>query len=118
MTFNFAKTIVACVALSSVCFASTAFAGNGFNKFPTQTVAPTTQTVQVTTYTAVKMSDANTVVRKRKVNRVVEPVTTNASYYVSDQTASTRNAFNKMVVKDTDKTRAMPVLNKRAVIIR
>lgn len=118
MTFNFAKTLVACVALSSVCFASTAFAGNGFNKFPTQTAAPTAQPVHVTTYTVVKTPEANTVTTKRKVNRVVEPVTTHASYDSGNQPATTDNRFNKMVAKETHRTCAMPVLNKRAVLIR
>lgn len=118
MTITFAKKLIACVALSTVCLTSTAHAADPFNKFSTQSAASTEHTVQFSSYTVVKPSKTKEFNKKRTLKRVVEPATTTALFVVNDaQTAST-DRFNKMVTQDELVSREMPVLNKRAVSIR
>lgn len=118
MTITFAKKIVACVALSTVCFASTAHAGNAFNKFPTQPATQTQQGVRTSSYTVIKTSKSETVNNKRTLNRVVEPATPDVAFFSANGPSNARNDFNKMVSKTHTVSRAMPVLNTRAVTIR
>lgn len=118
MTITFAKKLVACVALSTVCLTSTAHAADAFNKFSTQSAASTQQTVQLSTYTVIAPSKTKTFNKKRTLKRVVEPVTTTASFLVNDVPTGSANRFNKMATQDQKASREMPVLNTHAVTIR
>ncbi|MGJ8559593.1 MAG: hypothetical protein ACSHX3_05090 [Litorimonas sp.] len=118
MTFNFTKKIITCVALSTVCLTSTAHAADAFNKFATQPAAVTQNVAKTTPYTVVTYSKVQTFNKKRTVKRVVEPVTTNATFFVNNGPTTSTDRFNKMATYDQSFSREMPVVNKRAVTIR
>ncbi|GHB03276.1 hypothetical protein GCM10009069_27460 [Algimonas arctica] len=110
------KNLVACVALSTVCFTSTAHAADTFNKFGAQPAAAT-QT-HAAPYTVVTYSKTKAFNKKRTLKRVVEPVKTDATFLMNNAAATSTDRFNKMATQEQSVSRAMPVLNKRAVTIR
>jgi len=117
MTFTFNKKFVAFVALSTVCFGSTAHAADAFNKFPTQQATTTTQTQRTAPVRAeatLTQSRVQTYSQTRRVNRVVEPV---QAPVVAPSEAPATVSFNKMQ-SQTTVSRDMPVMNRRLVVSR
>lgn len=120
MTIKFAKNLFVCVALSTACFATSAYASDAFNKFSAQTTptATTQQNIRVTTYRVVITVDTQAFNKARTVKRVVEPVTSNASYNSRPTQMPSQDRFNKMATQDQMVSTKMPVVNKRAITIR
>lgn len=100
MTFTHSTKFVACLAILTLSFASSAQAGNAFNKFPAE---PTQQRqdIKVSTYVSFKKSNADIVKTKHRVKRVVQSVPSKLDSrvaYVSDHgTTNMDRSFNKMV---------------------
>lgn len=112
------KNLVACVALSTVCFTSTAHAADSFNKFAANPAAATQTDTHAKPYTVVTYSKTKVFNKKRTLKRVVEPVKTDATFSLNNAPMISMDRFNKMATQDQSVSRAMPVLNKRAVTIR
>ena len=120
MTIKSAKNLFVCVALSTACFATSAHASDPFNKFSAQTppTATTQQNIRVTTYRVVTTVETRASRNARTVKRVVEPVTSNASYHTRPRPTPSQDRFNKMATQDQMVSTEMPVVNKRAITIR
>lgn len=114
MTFTFKKTMIACVALSTLCFASTAHAGNAFNKFPSQPSTATTQGLQDSAYIVVSDTKSAVTTTKRRIKRVVLPVpkapSAQVSYALDTGSTNLDRGFNKMVPQANKSMTTMPVL--------
>lgn len=120
MTFTFSKNLVAFVALSTVCFGTTAHAADAFNKFPQQQTTATqpqtqTQRTVVRSEATLTQSRAQTYTQTRRINRVVEPV--QARVVTPSIVQEPTVEFNKMQ-SQTTASREMPVLNRHLVASR
>lgn len=120
MTIKFAKNLIVCVALSTACFATSAQAADGFNKFAAKPAptASTQQDIRVTSYRVVTTMDTKAFNKTRTVKRVVEPATSNASFFSRPAPTPSQDRFNKMATDNQMVSREMPVVNKRAITIR
>lgn len=122
MTIVSKTTFIACAVLSTFAFASTAHAGNAFNKFPANQSATNTHGYQVTGFSKSSNRGANAVTRRQSVKRVVQPVPGKPSTrlsYTSHVGTLNQKGFNKMNPKKKIVVKAMPVfIDKRAYTAR
>lgn len=111
MTFKFSKTIAACIALSTMTFASSAHANNAFNKFPAEQGVKNTQNIHTTahvrTYVTVEKSTQSNTRIKRVVKSVPKTSTDNVAFASEHGSSNLTDGFNKMSPK-TDAGVQMP----------
>lgn len=111
MTFTSKTTLISYALLSAFTFASTAHAGNAFNKFPVNQTSTNTHGLQNTKQVKTYNTSKKTVSSNGRYKRVVEPLPGKASSnitYSSDIGSLIKKGFNKMADK-TIGPKAMPV---------
>jgi hypothetical protein len=112
MTYSFTKTLMVCAALLTTTIATSAHAGNAFNKFNGDKSVTATHYVHNSAYAetaTVKYSPKT----KTRIKRVVKPVPaapTNRIAYASDNgTVIVTDGFNKMSASSGASAMATPV---------
>ena len=121
MTMTFKTITFGIAALSILSFAPSAYANNGFNKFPSKTTAASA--IKAAPHILKPAQEANVVTTKRRVKRVVKPVTKTLSHSVSfaanHGATHKRCGFNKMPAQSGGKSIAMPTfIDKGALTAR
>ena len=121
MTMTLKTIAFGLAALPTLIFAPSAYANNGFNKFPSKTTAASA--IKAAPHILKPAQDANVVTTKRRVKRVVQPVpktlTNSVSFAANHGTANKRSGFNKMPAQSGGKSIAMPTfIDKGALTAR
>lgn len=121
MTISIKMLASGFAAFSALAFASSAHAGNGFNKYPTK--ASAVHTLKASPHVLTGVQKANVVTTKRRIKRVVQPVpstlTNRVSFATNHGAKNKRSGFNKMTTSDSKTTVIMPTfVDKGALTAR